>query len=210
MSDAYEAANEAAGASRQLLSALTDGEADAAACARASALWAAGEAANRCRSTWHGYQLIGDVLRSDDLAESPGHDEAFLQRLRHRLADEPAVLAPAPLAAPAAANGARPRRLLPAALAAGVMGLGAALVALQWSSAPTERPLAVAKPAPTGAQLARATPAVTVQAVAAGGQLVRDARLDRYLLAHREYGSAAPVSLPGGAARTVETVSFQP
>ncbi len=209
MSDANDPVNEAAQASRQLLSALADGEVDAAACAQASALWAAGEAAGHSRSTWHGYQLIGDVLRSEDLAESPGHDEAFLQRLRHRLADEPAILAPAPLAAPVASQGARRRRKLPAALAAGVMGLGAALVALQWSSAPQVRPLALAQPAPAGAQTVRRAPEAA-QTVAAGGQLVRDARLDRYLRAHREYGSAAPVSLPGGAARTVETVSFQP
>ena len=213
MSDANETANEVTDASDQLLSALADGEVDAAACARASALWATGETASHCRSTWHSYQLIGDVLRSEDLAEAPGHDEAFLQRLRHRLADEPAVLAPAPLStapALASAHGPRTRRILPAALAAGVMGLGAALVALQWSSAPPVRPLAVATPARAVVELARSTPAAATQTVAAGGQLVRDARLDRYLRAHREYGSAAPVSLPGGAARTVETVSFQP
>jgi sigma-E factor negative regulatory protein RseA len=202
-------ANEPAQASRQLLSDLVDGELDAAGCAQASALWAAGEAASRCRSTWHSYQLIGDVLRSEDLAQPPGRDEAFLQRLRVRLADEPAVLAPAPRAVPAAAQAARPRRRLPAALAAGVMGLGAALVAVQWSSAPPARPLAAAQPTPASAEPVRST-VVATPTVSAGGQVVRDARLDRYLRAHREYGSAAPVSLPGGAARTVETVSFQP
>ena len=203
-------ANDPAQAARQLLSDLVDGEIDAAGCAQASALWAAGETPSRCRSTWHSYQLIGDLLRSEDLARSPAHDEAFLQRLRHRLADEPAVLAPAPLPASAAAQTARPRRRLSAALAAGVMGLGAALVAVQWSSAPPAQPLAAAQPQSASVAPARRT-AMAAPTVAAGGQLVRDARLDRYLRAHREYGSAAPVSLPGGgAARTVETVSFQP
>ena len=46
------------------------------------------------RASWHAYQLIGDVLRSEDLAAEPAADEAFLVALRARLADEPVVLAP--------------------------------------------------------------------------------------------------------------------
>ena len=34
------------------------------------------------RSTWHAYHLIGDVLRSDDLARPPARDAAFLAALR--------------------------------------------------------------------------------------------------------------------------------
>ncbi|MEO7851317.1 MAG: RseA family anti-sigma factor [Rubrivivax sp.] len=224
-------------AARQLLSALTDGEADAAACAQATALWAASrpaplhgdvdERAASWRSTWHAYQLIGDVLRSEDLAHAPDHDEAFLQRLRVRLADEPAVLAPAPVPAfvpapvrPApvvlsANTGARTARrwAVPAALAAGVMGLSTVLVSMQWRTPPAATPMAAATQAGVvpvlAARPAQAVPAPT-QTLAAGGQLVRDAKLDRYLRAHREYGSAAPVSLPGGASRNIETVSFQP
>lgn len=221
---------------RRLLSALTDGEADAAACAQASAMWAAsgtaslrGEvgapAAPGLRATWHCYQLIGDVLRSEDLAHPPDHDEAFLQRLRVRLAGEPAVLAPTPAAAAApspaprssvvpSSSGIRaPRRwALPAALAAGVMGLSTVLVSTQWRTPPAGAPIAAATQAGAGpvlAQPVQALPAPT-QTLAAGGQLVRDAKLDRYLRAHREYGSAAPVSLPGGASRNIDTVSFQP
>jgi hypothetical protein len=51
----------------------------------------------RARETWHAYHLIGDVLRSEELAHAPARDEAFLAGLRQRLAAEPAILAPAPV-----------------------------------------------------------------------------------------------------------------
>src|SRR5688500_8447097 len=73
------------------LSALTDGELDSAAAARACARWRDDPSQ---RSAWHAYQLIGDVLRSDDLASTARRDAAFLAALRTRLAAEPVVLAP--------------------------------------------------------------------------------------------------------------------
>jgi len=205
---------------RRLMSAVADGEADAATCAQASAAWAAGGAATR--DSWHAYHLIGDVLRSEDLAAEPGHDEAFLQRLRLRLAGEPAVLAPQEMAALAPAS-IRPslgvtsrstrRWMFPAALAASVMGLGTVWAVSQWglfgTAAPSADQLAAATlPAGKAATVAAQSPPST-EAVAVGGKLVRDAQLDRYLRAHREYGAAAPGSLPGGAGRSIETVSLQ-
>ena len=89
----------------EALSALIDGEADASVLGRACAAWRDQPAT---RSEWHTYHLIGDVMRSDDLASAPGRDAAFLARLRVRLADEPVVLAPAPLAP--ATRRMRPRR----------------------------------------------------------------------------------------------------
>jgi sigma-E factor negative regulatory protein RseA len=215
-----------ADALRRLMSALADGEADAAGCAQASAAWAAGGAATR--GGWHAYHLIGDVLRSEDLAAAPGHDEAFLQRLRLRLADEPAVLAPQltpvpelvpewassiPSSPRAASRSPRPW-MFPAALAASVMGLGTVWAVSQWGfSGPATSTAAqlAAAPVPPGhvtAVVAAPSPAIA-EAVAVGGKLVRDAQLDRYLRAHREYGAAAPGSLPGGAGRSIETVSLQ-
>jgi sigma-E factor negative regulatory protein RseA len=191
---------------RALLSALADGEADAAEAGRGCAAWA--DADPKWRQVWHAYHLIGDVLRSDDLASPPSHDRAFLQRLQLRLDAEPAVLAPQPLPA------ALPRRrgwVLPAALAAGVMGLAAALVLALGPSggtpagpalaqAPAAQPLAVAASVPV-------QPAA--EPVAAGGAVVRDAQLDRYLRAHRDYATALPGSLPGGAGRSITTVSLE-
>lgn len=71
----------AGGAER--LSALVDGEAADDDVKQACAEWR-GDA--KARQSWHAYQLIGDVLRSDDLASAAGRDEAFLRRLRARLA----------------------------------------------------------------------------------------------------------------------------
>ena len=76
------------------LSALIDGELDAGLATAACAAW---RESGSTRSTWHAYHLIGDVLRSEDLASTPQRDAAFLARLKVRLADEPVVLAPQPL-----------------------------------------------------------------------------------------------------------------
>ena len=45
------------------------------------------------RATWHCYHLIGDVLRSEELARPASRDAAMLLALRARLADEPVPLA---------------------------------------------------------------------------------------------------------------------
>src|SRR5215813_5291888 len=73
------------------LSALSDGELDTPGVAHACTLWRDDPV---IRSAWHAYHLIGDVLRSDDLAGRPAHDVAFVASLRTRLATEPVVLAP--------------------------------------------------------------------------------------------------------------------
>ena len=75
----------------QRLSALVDGELDPEAVRAACADWHEG---GEVRVNWHAYHLIGDVLRSDDLARSADADSAFLACLRERMAREPVVLAP--------------------------------------------------------------------------------------------------------------------
>src|SRR5262245_61705240 len=74
------------------LSSMADGEASADAQERCLALWSDQADA---RSRWRQYQLIGDVLRSRELARDDAHDAAFLASLRTRLAREPVVLRPA-------------------------------------------------------------------------------------------------------------------
>ena len=190
---------------RWLLSALSDGEADAAESSRACAAWSAGDAV--ARESWHAYHLIGDVLRSEDLAGAPQRDRDFLARLSHRLDAEPAVLAPAPLQSAAPVR--RRAWLMPAALAASVMALATVLVVAigpgSGNPAPT---LAVAPAAPAVMAVAASAAQVVAEVAPPGGRVVRDAQLDRYLRAHRDYATALPGSLPGGSGRSIATVSL--
>jgi hypothetical protein len=96
----------------------------------------------------------------------------------------------------AAAPVARRRWALPMALAAGIGALGVSLVVQRNEPAPSRLASTVA---PDGAG---------APAVPAGTVLVRDAQLDRYLRAHREYGAAQPVSLPVASRRDLEPEAF--
>lgn len=102
---------------RQALSALADGEASEAELAQLLAAWP--EQAG-LRRDWHAYQLLGDALRSVDLAGDAGRDQRLLQRLRPLLGAQPAPR-PALL----------PRWLAPLAVAAGFVMLIAGLNGLQ-------------------------------------------------------------------------------
>lgn len=190
------------------LSAMADGEATEGEMRQALQAWRDDE---DCRADWHGYTLIGDAMRSDDLASSGGgHDAHFLSCLRARLADEPVVLAPmAPVSAPevpAASNvvplraGLRWRRALvshrgwttSAAVAAGcVMAVGAAMV---WRSP-------VSGPVPAGVELAQVQPLAmpaSMAEVAATMPMQRNPQLDRYLMAHRQFAQGPALAAPGG------------
>lgn len=196
---------------RWLISALADGEADADEVRRAVAAWAGDDAAARDR--WHAYHLIGDALRSDELAAMPAADRDFCRRLGERLDAEPR-----PAAAVVELVGPRRRWRLaaPAAIAAGVLAAATALFVLrdappggalapQLAAAPTPPPTGPAARTMAG----QVGPAAPVEVAQAGRAMLRDAQLDRYLRAHREYGIAQPVSLPGGSARSIETVAFE-
>jgi sigma-E factor negative regulatory protein RseA len=204
--------------SRRILSALADGDATDSEAARAFQAWRDDPDA---RATWHGYQLIGDVLRSEDLASAPRADEAFLVALRARLADEPVVLAPQPraeeavVAAPAVANGgamarSRARWQGPMAMAAGFLvvvgglnvlrpfghGSDASVASAGGASAPL---MASATAVNNGAVLpvGQQTPA---QTKAAADQLAP------YLAAHRQSAMNAPFQMPGNDLRNVNLV----
>ena len=96
------------------LSALADGELDPAPPATSCAAWARDA---ELRADWHAWHLIGDVLRSEDLASEPRARSRFLRRVARATRAEPVVLAPAPRA-PTGGSGARAgaRRPLDAAV----------------------------------------------------------------------------------------------
>ena len=174
--------------------------------AAACAAWAAGDAAARER--WHAYHLIGDVLRCEDLASAPAQTAAFLA-------------APARCAWPTSrpcwrrsrcgrgAGAAPSAGLLPVAMAAGVMALASVLVVTLGPGGGV-----------AGADAGRARPAVPMAVRRRrrrspvpkwrrrAARVVRDAQLDRYLRAHRDYATALPGSLPGGSGRSIATVSL--
>jgi sigma-E factor negative regulatory protein RseA len=52
-------------------------------------------------------------------------------------------------------------------------------------------------------------PTAVPEAATQGGRVLRDAQLDHYLRAHRDYATALPGSLPGGSGRSIATVSFE-
>ncbi|KQU74876.1 hypothetical protein ASE08_14455 [Rhizobacter sp. Root16D2] len=196
------------------LSALVDGELGSDAGARACAQWREDPQA---RAQWHAYALIGDVMRSEDLASPVDRDCAFLARLRARLADEPVVLAPAELPAPVelpavaavAAGGSRRGWRTPVAVAAGFVVVAGALVA---TSVPGSLPFggSPATVAQSGAASAVAMVPSPLRAVSVAqdtepvrlnGQLIRDARLDEYLSVHKKFGGSSAPGVPSGFLR---------
>ncbi len=201
------------------VSALIDGELDDSAVARACAQWRDDPSA---REAWHTYQLIGDVLRSDDLASTASRDSAFLASLRERLAAEPVVLAPQPvvvpteiLAEPAVVNADAGRRhwRTPAAMVAGFAVVATVLVLTRVPAGDAPGLLSAredkAAAALASAAVAPASGAVNVQAfdrqvepaMTLDGTLVRDARLDEYLAAHKKFGGSSGPGAPSGFLR---------
>lgn len=188
------------------LSALVDGEVDAGMAAALSGRWRDDAA---LRGRWHAYQLIGDVLRSDDLASAGAtRDAALWAAVRARMDKEPVVIAP--VEKPSGAAGRIPRRwMASAAVAAGFVAVAGALVV---TGAPGGRdaapqlaraPEAVAPVAQVAAVAASATDGVDDErAAAANGALVRDARLDRYLAAHQQFGGSSALGVPSGFLRS--------
>ncbi|WP_322046189.1 sigma-E factor negative regulatory protein [Paraburkholderia sp. J67] len=157
------------------------------------------------RKAWSAYHLIGDALRSDDLAMSPAASQSFMAGFAARLEAEPHVLAPAAVAAGAVAsthNGrvarilSLRRRVMPS------LAVAAAAATLTWIVMPQMHSVGMAG----GSQLAAVQPAgdnvqrvamnaVPVQTAAVqDGNIIRDARLDAYLEAHQQFAQQPVMS----------------
>ncbi len=157
------------------------------------------------RKVWSAYHLIGDALRSDDLALSPAASQSFMAGFAARFEAQPHLLAPAALAADTAVsthNGrvarilALRRRVLPS------LAVAAAAATLTWIVVPQMRGVGMAG----GPQIAALQPAGdNVQRVAMNtmpvqtaavqdGNIIRDAQLDAYLEAHQQFAQQPVMS----------------
>jgi sigma-E factor negative regulatory protein RseA len=190
----------------ELMSALADGQLGGE--DFAAALQACGQDDSAIAS-WDTYHLIGDALRSP-VSPALSADRAFLARLSQRLAAEPLV---------GAAPGSRGNRAGPAAdlvhvpvvdvsprhgaaandgdfrwkLVAGLASL-AAVSAIAWNAAGLLVPAA----AP---QLAQAPASQQVVVASPQGPVVRDARLEELLAAHKQLGGTSALQEPSGFLR---------
>ncbi|KND61789.1 Sigma factor RpoE negative regulatory protein RseA [Candidatus Burkholderia verschuerenii] len=151
------------------------------------------------RAAWSDYHLIGDALRSDDLAESPARSSAFMASFSARFEAEAHVLAPTAVVAGKARGNAFRRRIVPA------FAVAAAAATLTWIVVPQLQ----GYDSHSGAQVAStngaadsvqrvamaSVPAATTRSPVVEANIIRDADLDQYLEAHQQF-SQQP-SMPG-------------
>jgi len=190
---------------RELVSALADGQLRGEEFARALALT---EHSEDARAQWHAYHLVGDVLRSDELAASSARDAAFAARLRQRLQQEASMERPE-IAMNSVAFGTdisrsegQNRTEHPSAndaslrwkLVAGLASLATVMV-VGWHVTSND---GTAVEAPQLAQ--RDVPAQPV-AVEATPAMIRDPRLDQLLAAHQQFGGTSALQMPAGFVR---------
>lgn len=190
---------------REQLSALADGQLRGEEFAQAMKFAETDEGL----ATWQLYHLVGDVMRSAELARPA--DLAFLTNLRAEISKEPSSVdlvagGPTLVAAPdATAVSSANASVFQWKMVAGIASL-AAVAAIGWHTysglpgSPGVGPqLAVAPAATSRPQEA----AVTVAESAAPAQpvMIRDPRLDELLAAHRQFGSTSSLQMPAGFLR---------
>lgn len=200
---------------REQLSALADGELagdEAAALLQAPSMVDAD-----LQGRWQCYQLIGDVLRGGEQAAVSASPD-FLSRLQARLVQEPLEVPARPAAAVAVAEPVQAlvERAEPAndasfrwKMVAGCASL-AAVAVLAWSVAggagpgtmPAQPQLAAVQPAPGPAvpQVVSIVQTLEPQPVTLpSGEavtMIRDARLDELLAAHKQAGVSSALRMP--------------
>ena len=197
---------------KEMLSALADGQLSGNALTQALEFSSQDEG----RETWQLYQLVGDVLRSPELAR-PVDNGDFLARLRTQLAQEAAPVAQATVSSPAAPAQPVLTQFTPPPQAANdsvfrwkmVAGLAslAAVATLVWSAVgglggPPAGAQMAAVSAPVTASVSVQAPAVSLADNQAPQQvMIRDPRLDELLAAHKQFGGTSALQLPAGFLR---------
>lgn len=148
------------------------------------------------RARWAEYHVIGDALRSDELAESPAASAAFVARFSARLASEPHLLAPHGFQANVRRALSLRRRVLP------VFAVAAAAATLTWIVVPQLQGVVTGTGAATQIASVNNHSGDTMQPVALASNtpvnngtqssvhemnIVRDVDLDQYLAAHQQF-----------------------
>ena len=179
---------------QELISALADGQLRGEAFARGIEAAASDPVA---REAWHTYHLIGDVLRSGELAAGT-LPTAFLAQLRVRLEQEPQFAAALSIDPSRIPSATLPQRAANDTnfrwkLVAGFASL-AAVAAIGWTA------VGGLSGKPEQAQLA-AVPASGALPTNAPGVMIRDPRLDEFLAAHRQLAGASALQTPAGFLR---------
>lgn len=190
---------------KELLSALVDGELSGQELAQALD-WAED---SEGLESWQLYHLIGDVLRSPDLAHHSQHD--LLSGLRGQMAQEPAQphLMPAPalqqVTAGLVTDGEAPVVALrdPAANAsvfrwkvAASFAMATAVVAVGWNLAGQAGFQSGEHLASVQSQTSSSSPVIAVASSHTEEVMLRDPRLDALLATHQQYASRAALQAP--------------
>jgi sigma-E factor negative regulatory protein RseA len=148
------------------------------------------------RTAWSDYHLIGDVLRSDDLALGAAASQSFMAGFAARFEAEPHVLAPAALPAARGSSSRVGRILALRHRVVPTLAVAAAAATLTWIVVPQMRGAGLAGGNAQVASLSSsqdgvqrvAMNAVPMQTAAVqDGNIIRDARLDEYLEAHQQF-----------------------
>lgn len=187
-------------APNELVSALADGELHGEAFVKA-VQWL--EESDEARTSWHAYHVVGDVLRSGEMAVTGAHDAAFVARLRVHLQGE-VVLRQTETAVDLGASDALHQKVgginhrevaNDASFRWKLLAVFASVVAIAVVAWPLVASMLASSAAP---QLARVE-ALPTEEQAQG--MIRDPRLDQLLAAHQQSGGISALQMPAGFLR---------
>ena len=175
------------------ISALVDGQLQAQ---ELAGVMADMDATPELVSSWHVYQLIGDVMRSEDLAVG-AHDLGFLTRLQAKLEQEPVPLplAPKSLDLPTATASANADVFRWKWVSGVAMSALVAVVGFGLWNPPTEPQRQASLPSPAVSVVAQASSTQAQQV------MLRDPQLDALMAAHQQLGGHSALQMPSGFLR---------
>lgn len=150
---------------------------------------------------WQVYHLVGDALRgSVHVAALDGQD--FVARLRVRLAEQEIVRPPAGATVVFRARAGANDPVMRWKLVAGLTSF-AAMATFGWHFASLDAGAGIVaqSAAVPGAQAIATAPSAPTPILSAAPVMLRDARLDELLAAHKQFGGTSALQMPAGFLR---------